>query len=133
MKKVIVIVIALFLCLALFSGTLYAQRHVGFHVRGFHGGGPHISIHGHFGFPYYYPYIYYPYYYPHYYPYYYAYPYPEPYANNAPQVNIEPEQTYYWYYCQNPQGYYPYITSCPGGWTKVVPTPPPPGKDGTVK
>jgi hypothetical protein len=26
----------------------------------------------------------------------------------------------YWYYCQNPQGYYPYVKSCPAGWMKVV-------------
>jgi hypothetical protein len=36
-----------------------------------------------------------------------------------------------WYYCSNPQGYYPYIKNCPGGWLTVVPnvTPPspPPG------
>ena len=34
-------------------------------------------------------------------------------------------QSDYWYYCQNPQGYYPYVNSCPGGWMKVVPQPPP--------
>jgi len=28
---------------------------------------------------------------------------------------------YYWYYCRNPQGYYPYVTSCPGGWVQVIP------------
>jgi hypothetical protein len=27
----------------------------------------------------------------------------------------------YWYYCQDPQGYHPYISDCPGGWMKVVP------------
>jgi hypothetical protein len=30
----------------------------------------------------------------------------------------------YWYYCQNPQGYYPDVNNCPGGWMKVVPTTP---------
>lgn len=124
MKKVVIIAIALFLCLNLFSGTLYAQRHGGFPSRGFHGGyhvgGPRIIIGGHFGFPYYYPYLHYPYYY--------RYSYPEPYADTSPPLNIEPEQAYYWYYCQDSQGYYPYISSCPGGWTRVVPTPPPPGE-----
>jgi hypothetical protein len=44
-----------------------------------------------------------------------------------PPVYAEPEQNQnYWYYCQNPQGYYPYINSCPGGWMKVVPQPAPP-------
>ena len=51
----------------------------------------------------------------------------------APPVYNEPEQQQpdYWYYCTNPQGYYPYIKNCPGGWLTVVPnaTPPspPPG------
>ena len=40
----------------------------------------------------------------------------------------EPAQPSYWYYCRDSQGYYPYVTSCPGGWTKVVPTPP--GEEG---
>ena len=29
----------------------------------------------------------------------------------------------YWYYCANPQGYYPYVQQCPGGWTQVPSTP----------
>jgi hypothetical protein len=36
-----------------------------------------------------------------------------------------PAQTY-WYYCQNPQGYYPYIQQCPNGWMQVVPPTAPP-------
>ena len=28
-----------------------------------------------------------------------------------------------WYYCDNPQGYYPYVQQCPGGWQPVTPTP----------
>jgi hypothetical protein len=60
---------------------------------------------------------------------YYAYPYryygyPYPYAQ-PPVYNTEPQQDY-WYYCQNPQGYYPYVKNCPGGWMRVVPTPPQP-------
>ena len=34
----------------------------------------------------------------------------------------------YWYYCENPRGYYPYIGQCPGGWMKVVPQPGTPGR-----
>ena len=30
----------------------------------------------------------------------------------------------FWYYCRNPAGYYPYVTTCPGGWTPVPATPP---------
>jgi hypothetical protein len=29
----------------------------------------------------------------------------------------------YWYYCQDPPGYYPYVSQCPGGWTKTAPSP----------
>lgn len=32
----------------------------------------------------------------------------------------------FWYYCQNPAGYYPYVAACPGGWTPVPASPPPP-------
>jgi hypothetical protein len=45
-------------------------------------------------------------------------------AYNAP----EEQQSYYWYYCQNPQGYYPYVKSCPGGWIPVVPNVTPPNQ-----
>ena len=34
----------------------------------------------------------------------------------------------YWYYCENPRGYYPYVRSCPGGWLRVVPDTVPPGR-----
>ena len=37
-------------------------------------------------------------------------------------------QSYYWYYCQDPQGYYPYVKSFPGGWITVVPKVPPPNQ-----
>jgi len=49
-------------------------------------------------------------------------------VQQQPPVFVQPEQqqTDYWYYCQNPQGYYPYIKSCPGGWMRVVPETTPP-------
>ena len=31
----------------------------------------------------------------------------------------------YWYYCQNPAGYYPDVPHCPGDWLIVVPEQPP--------
>jgi hypothetical protein len=31
----------------------------------------------------------------------------------------------FWYYCDNPRGYYPYVSQCPGGWRAVSPTPAP--------
>lgn len=30
----------------------------------------------------------------------------------------------YWYFCRNPQGYYPYVKACPSGWQTVTPEPP---------
>lgn len=58
-------------------------------------------------------------------PYGYA-PYAYPPAGGA--VVIQPQtQTYvqqqpqYWYYCRNPEGYYPYVEQCPSGWMTVVP------------
>jgi hypothetical protein len=30
---------------------------------------------------------------------------------------------YYWYYCTNPQGYYPYVQECLGSWHAVPPAP----------
>jgi hypothetical protein len=42
----------------------------------------------------------------------------------APQVYVQPLplQTY-WYYCEAPSGYYPYVQQCPGGWRPVNPSP----------
>ena len=39
----------------------------------------------------------------------------------------QPEESY-WYYCRNPEGYYPYIRSCQDGWMKVVPDVTPPNQ-----
>lgn len=71
----------------------------------------------------------YPYYAYPYYPYYdqapiiVQQPSTEMYVQPAPQQSVEPS---YWYYCQDPKGYYPYVKECPNGWMKVVPSPPPP-------
>jgi hypothetical protein len=145
MKKVgIIIVIGLVLSLGISAQELYARGgghgggfHGG-HVGGFHGGhagfhhfgGSRVFIGGYFGFPYYYyPYGYYdPYGYAYSYPY--SYPNPYPYDDAQPPAVSEQERGSYWYYCQGAQAYYPYVESCPGGWTKVIPTPPPPEKEG---
>jgi hypothetical protein len=65
------------------------------------------------------------YYYP-YYPYYSEPPVviqqqPPAYAEPSPQ----PEEQYYWYFCQDPEGYYPYIKKCHKRWLKVIPPAPP--------
>lgn len=31
----------------------------------------------------------------------------------------------YWYYCEQSDGYYPYVKECPAGWKQVTPSPPP--------
>ena len=123
MRKIaVVIVIAVSLSLALVSVA-------GAHPRGWHGG----AYRGWYGFgpwwgyPYAYPYYGYPYSYS--YPYTYAYP---EYQSAVPAVPSEP-QPYYWYYCRDPKGYYPYVESCKGGWTRVVPNPSQAGNEGGTK
>jgi hypothetical protein len=32
----------------------------------------------------------------------------------------------YWYYCDDPRGYYPHVTSCAGPWRPIPAAPPPP-------
>ena len=34
-------------------------------------------------------------------------------------------QSAMWVYCQNPEGFFPYVQDCPGGWIPVAPGPPP--------
>ncbi len=69
------------------------------------------------------PYPYYPYAYPA--PYYY----PQPVVVTPPEppVYIQQQQaqpaTSYWYHCDKPEGYYPYVQQCPGGWKAVLPPP----------
>ncbi len=78
---------------------------------------------GWYGPPYYAPYYgYYGYYGPP------AYPYPPVYTAPPVQYVLPPVQqgpppVQYWYYCNRPQGYYPYVTACPGGWRQVQPKP----------
>jgi hypothetical protein len=62
------------------------------------------------------------------YPYPYGYYAAPPSYVQPPPVYVEPQQPQqnYWYYCQDPQGYYPYVKNCPGGWMKVVPEQAPP-------
>lgn len=121
-------------------------------ARGGHGGGRHHGGHGHrhhhlnFGINVggYYPGFYGSGFYgPSFYGYR-SYGYPDPFFNRpfysypptvvvpvTPPVYIQREQpqpvqqqTNYWHYCQNPEGYYPYVKSCPDGWLQVAPQPP---------
>jgi len=112
---------------------------------GWHGGGGGVGFY--FGSPYpFFPYPYSPYAYP--YPYAYSPP-PVVITQPQPQVYIEqgnstnsapasPAQITppaasagnsntqnYWYYCEQSDGYYPYVKECPAGWKQVTPSPPP--------
>jgi len=111
------------------SQITWAWDHGFRHHRGFRGGHHHGGSRGHFGVfigaplfwwppePYYYPRYYYP-------------PLSQVYVeqpsvyvqrNDAP-VNTPPAN--YWYYCTNPQGYYPYVQNCSVRWIQVVPQAP---------
>lgn len=50
-----------------------------------------------------------------------------PYAGDVPPANAiggpPPESNQYWYYCRDPEGYYPYVRECRGRWEPVEPTP----------
>ena len=69
-----------------------------------------------------YPYYGYPYYGRYYGPYY---------GQVPPPVVVPPPPTSYverpraadayWHYCQDPAGYYPQVSQCPGGWIQVPP------------
>ena len=69
---------------------------------------------------------------PFWYPYYPGYRYytpPTVVVPQEPQEYILPEsqqETGYWYYCRNPEGYYPYVERCPSGWMRVLPDTTPP-------
>ena len=126
---------AVMLCVG-FSQSAWAGRgfqgHGGFHGHGRFQG--HGRFHSNFGFfigaplfwwppdPFFYP--------PYYYPSYYYPPISQVYVEQTPvyvqrnDTAANPPAANYWYYCQNPQGYYPYVQDCPAGWMKVVPQPP---------
>jgi hypothetical protein len=72
--------------------------------------------------------------YPPYYPYYYpqpvvvAPPAPPVYIDNGTSTAPPPASASTgssWYFCRNPQGYYPYVKECPGGGWERVPSQPP--------
>jgi hypothetical protein len=138
MKQIKLVGLILILFGIMTSGSVYARGgHGGGHFGGGHyGGGHHGGGWGHGG--------YYSgmglglglgyglgYYGGSYYSPYYSYPPAVVAVPVTPPVYIQQQsppvtQQYpagYWYYCNNPQGYYPYIKQCPGGWQQVDPTP----------
>ncbi len=48
---------------------------------------------------------------------------PPPMTAPYPQAAM-PQAAQSWYYCPASNGYYPYVTACPGGWQQVPSTPP---------
>lgn len=135
------------LLLGMFVTGMSGMAIAGHGGRGGHGGhrghgnvGVRIVVDPFLFAPRYYPR---PYYYPsyHYAPYHYA-PYYYPPAvvtvPATPPVYIErdedagpaPRASASWYYCTDPQGYYPYVEQCPGGWQAVAPHPPAPPDEG---
>jgi len=67
------------------------------------------------------------------YPYYPYYP-PPIFVERPSDIYVQPapspEEPRYWYYCKDPEGYYPDVKSCPKGWMKVVrPAQPPAGEE----
>src|SRR6185369_15546181 len=64
------------------------------------------------------------------YPYYPYYPSPPVIVEQPSELYVQPnpreEAPVYWYFCKDPQGYYPYVNKCPKGWMKVVPPANPP-------
>ncbi len=114
------------------SAPAWAGRggHGGSHGYGHGYGHGHYSGHGHggshfgfyFGLPMYwggYPYDYYPYYRRNVY----VVDSPPVYIQRQPPVYVQ-QPTNYWYYCQDPAGYYPDVQSCPTPWMKVLPQTP---------
>jgi hypothetical protein len=53
---------------------------------------------------------------------------PPIYIQQTPAPVVQQSQPNYWYYCQNPSGYYPYVRECASGWQQVEPTPPAPSR-----
>jgi hypothetical protein len=46
-------------------------------------------------------------------------------VQEAPPIPSGLPPAQFWYYCDNPHGYYPYVASCNGPWREVPATPAP--------
>jgi len=113
----------------------------GFYGGGFHGGGPGFhgggihngnwgwhgghDWHDHTAFGVYLGWPYVGWGWPYYYDYYagYSYPYTDHTVVQYSAPPVAPAGTYF--YCNDPQGYYPYVQYCNSGWQSVPATPPP--------
>ena len=125
--KILMVVMLVVLVTFLLVPPANALRHGGGHWGGGRGhyGGYGYGWWGYpysWGYPYWWNYPYYPYYGPYYYE---GYPEPPvlPEGVNPPAESGQ-QQPSYWHFCQDPEGYYPYVKDCPGGWVTVVPPKP---------
>jgi hypothetical protein len=50
-------------------------------------------------------------------------------AGGSPEASDGTTSGQYWYYCDSPQGYYPYVKKCSHDWQPVTAAPPPPPPD----
>jgi hypothetical protein len=103
-----------------FRGGEFRGGFRGGEFRGFRGGfyGPRFG----FGLGFYDP-LWWPWYSPWYYPYFGR----EVILQYGPPAGYLPPpegaaQPQYWYHCNNPEGYYPYVQQCVTGWQTVAPT-----------
>jgi hypothetical protein len=128
---VVIVILATVLCASAIPGYTRGGRGHGGGGHGFHGGhsfhgghrwgglGVTIGVGPYWG-PYWWPYSY-PYAYSYVYPYTYL---PQVYVQPSQPLSIQPPSSPpVWYYCDNPQGYYPYVQQCPGGWRTVPQSP----------
>jgi len=95
-----------------YHGGFYARPNVGLYFGGPYGYGGYG--YGGYGYPYYAP------------PAVVTVPVAPPvYIQQAPPAPVAQQtQPGYWYYCNNPKGYYPYVKECTTNWQPVEPTPP---------
>lgn len=124
MKKTVFFSLTIALAGLLTSGSVWSHNrysfgfNLGYYNPGYYGGFGYRNYG--YGYPYFYPPLYS-------YPSYYA---PVVVVPSEPPVYIQKETTrpiqapdYVWYYCRNPEGYYPYVKQCSEGWLQVAPQP----------
>lgn len=114
------------------ASPVWARDHGGYGGHHHGGGHDHFRFGLYMGDPFYsvpyryaYPYPYYgPYYSP---PTVITVPQPAPppvyIQQSPPPASQQALPSGYWYYCRDPEGYYPYIKACESGWEQVPPTP----------
>lgn len=111
------------------SGTVFAHSG-GYGHHGHHHGrsrthvgvviSPSIGWSWHYPGAYAYPtYAYPPYYYPYSAPVVVVPSAPTTYIQQAPPEEPIPAASDWYYYCRKPEGYYPYVRQCPGGWQRI--------------